>query len=60
MRFKTAFHIAWETGRWWFVVTIIGVLLAFGWLAYAVIENNGPLCSPTTEGYCSHGKVTPK
>jgi hypothetical protein len=31
MKFKTALGVGWRTGRWWFVATIIGVVLAFGW-----------------------------
>jgi hypothetical protein len=52
--------VGYQAGRWRFVLTIVGVLLVFAWIAYAVIENGGPLCGVNTEGYCTHGKVTPK
>jgi hypothetical protein len=56
----TFFKLGIQAGRWRFALTIIGVMFVLGWIAYAVIENGGPLCGPNTEGYCSHGKVTPK
>jgi hypothetical protein len=42
------------------VLSVVGILLVFGWIAYAVIENGGPLCGGNTEVYCMHGRVTPK
>jgi hypothetical protein len=60
VKLKNAFKVGFELGGWWFVLTIVGVLLVFTWLAYAVIENGGPLCNGNSEGYCTHGKVTPK
>jgi hypothetical protein len=57
---RTFFKLGIQAGRWRFAMTIIGVLLVFAWIAYAVIENGGPLCGTNTEGYCMHGKVTPK
>jgi hypothetical protein len=45
-------------GPWRFALTIAGILLVFGWIAWAVVENGGPLCGPETVGYCHHGKVT--
>jgi hypothetical protein len=57
---RSLFKVGYQAGRWRFVLTIVGVLLVFAWIAYAVIENGGPLCGVNTEGYCTHGKVTPK
>jgi hypothetical protein len=46
-------------GRIPFLIVVGGVALVLGWIAWLVVENGGPLCGPTTEGYCHHGKVTP-
>jgi hypothetical protein len=57
---RSLFKVGYAFGHWRFAFTIAGVLLVFAWIAYAVVENGGPLCGGNTEGYCTHGKVTPK
>jgi hypothetical protein len=47
-------------GGWFRFLTIVaGIALVLGWIAWAVYDNGGVLCGPTTGGYCHHGKVTP-
>jgi hypothetical protein len=53
---KTFFKVGYAAGRWRFALTIVGVLAVFAWIAYAVLENGGPICGGNTEGYCMHGR----
>jgi hypothetical protein len=59
MKLMNALKVAYQLGRWRFAFAIAGILLVFLWLAWAIVENGGPLCGGGTSATCTHGKITP-